>query len=406
MASSLLMGCTALLGSFEVQAEGATDPSGGGGDGGAPGSEAGGGGADSSVDAAIVCSTPGEQACGNVCAPLATSGDHCGACGHSCGGGVCEAGRCKPFELYKGATPVGPLAVSDAQILFSPSRQTVDPATDQNKLVGCPKTGCALAPQQIAVMSYPIDAVAVPAKGNVVFLSAPTQNTQRPNLYSCSVVGCPAPPPSFVADGLNGISSRLQLVGDRVLYDLGGSGLSFSTCLPGAGGCSGPTKLGTTTTRNTSAFSADAQHVCFVDALSRGGALSRCSTGDTACVPTVLEAGDHTDVTGTAIAAGKLFWTRPGRDGFNEGKLWVCDLPACATPKPLALGLNSPSDLMVDVSGAYWLTAAGQIQRCAPNGCLGGAQTLTETLVSPHSLVADEAFLYWAEKTTISRLAK
>lgn len=397
VAGGALLGCTAILGDYDVAA-GPDSSNEAGPDGTTPDTEAG-REDDAGVDAPIVCSSP-EVACGNACATLATSGDHCGACGHSCGGGLCEAGRCKPAELYRGTTDVGPLAVGDVDIFFSPAKS-------ETRLVSCPKTGCKLAPTQVAMMGFGIQSIVVPAKGNVTFISALTNGsgTERPAIYTCAASGCPSPPPSFASDGLNGISRRFRVAGDRLFYDLGGTGICWSTCAPGAGGCTAPTKLGSLT-RNTSGFSLRAGAVYFADAPSRGGAISRCQQDDPACTPTVLVPADNSDLSGMDIAGDKLFWTKPGRDGYSEGKLFVCDLPACAAPTTLAVGLDLPRDLFVDASGAYWLNAGNKIQRCLPNGCLGGAQDFAGPLDEPHSVVADASFVYWAEKVAIRRLAK
>jgi hypothetical protein len=344
-------------------------------------------------------------ACGTVCAKLATSGDHCGKCGHSCGGGTCAAGQCKPFKLYDGAVTTGDVAVGDVEVYFA----TTD-GSMVNKVLACPKAGCTLAPRQIALMSYAIGPIAVVQKGTIVFESAPTQNTERPAMYACGIAGCPSPPVSFVVDGLNGFEERLRVFNDRVFYNSGGNGLGWSTCAAGGGPCTAAHFLGSAgTTRNTQGFSADTTNLYFVDAPSRGQGIATCAQSDTTCTPAVLVAGPQADVLTTATDGGKLYWIKKGRDSFNEGKLLVCDLPACTTPKPLAVGLDSPTELLVDVSGAYWLTAGSKIQRCAPGGCAGGAQDFAGTptaLDTPHSLVADDLFVYWAEKTAIWRLAK
>lgn len=89
--------------------------------------------------------------------------------------------------------------------------------------------------------------------------------------------------------------------------------------------------------------------------------------------------GEQSDVEALAIEAGKLWWIKPGRDGFNEGKLLSCDRP----------------------------TTDNELLRCLPNGCLGGAQVFVPgPLDSPHTIVGDPNFIYWAEKTAVWRLAK
>ncbi len=75
--------------------------------------------------------------------------------------------------------------------------------------------------------------------------------------------------------------------------------------------------------------------------------------------------------------------------------------------KTSAVGLDSPRELLVDLSGAYWLTVQNKLQRCAPNGCAGGPTDFAPSaLDQPHSLVADDQFVYWAQKASVWRLAK
>jgi hypothetical protein len=400
--ASALGGCTSLLGTFDVGA-GSSSPDADTADGPSGGGDGGTDALGSDTAPPLVCNAP-QVACGTVCATLATSSDHCGVCNHSCGGGACQGGVCKPFKLYEGATDagapvVGPLEVGGTDIFFSPS-------VNDNKLVSCPKTGCTLAPHQIAAMGYPIDAISFVQPGTIVFLSAPTQSTQRPALYACSPAGCPSPPTSFAADGLNGIEPRLRSLNGRIFYNPGGSGLSYSTCAAGAGTCSAATQLGTATTRGTHGLTADATNLYFIDSAARGSTIATCAQSAAPCTPSALVPGDQSTVEGVVADGGKLYWLFPGRAGFTEGRLMACDLPACATPKPLANTLDSPVGLVVDAGGAYWLTAGNKLQRCLPNGCLGGPQDFAGPLDTPHSLVADPAFVYWAEKTSVWRLAK
>ena len=90
LAAGAATGCTALLGSFDVAP--ATGPELLDGQANPDGPAEGGpldGGTDTTVP--VACTSP-EVACDNVCVRLTMSGDHCGKCGHSCGGGTCTGG--------------------------------------------------------------------------------------------------------------------------------------------------------------------------------------------------------------------------------------------------------------------------------------------------------------------------
>jgi hypothetical protein len=124
LGAGLLASCNALLGVDDAKLDERRDASAGaaGQTGGAGGSAAsGGGGQDGSLGGSA--GTAGSGAAGGVAGSgavggqdagdagectenLSTDSEHCGACGHSCLGGVCEAGKCKP-ELFTTITRGG-----------------------------------------------------------------------------------------------------------------------------------------------------------------------------------------------------------------------------------------------------------------------------------------------------------
>ena len=128
IASGVTLGCTGLLGSFDVSN---VEPSGPLPDGGNPDGPST---VDGSSDGPGTDTAPplackaGEVKCvvENVCAVLATNVDNCGKCGHSCGGGTCKAGVCAPFKLYDGAVAVGPIDVGDVDYFFATSDGNTD----------------------------------------------------------------------------------------------------------------------------------------------------------------------------------------------------------------------------------------------------------------------------------------
>lgn len=389
--------------------EGSTTPDGStGSDGSMPG-----------VDAAkpLMC-MPDETKCvaQGVCAVLAMNADNCGACGHSCGGGKCTGGVCAPAKIFDappgdaGTTQIGPIAVGHGLSFFF---ATTD-GNEDNRLYSCPvATGCTTPPKQLVVRQYTINAINSVNAATLTFISAPTQTTEREMIYACSPNGCPGTPISFTGDGLNGIESRLAANGDKLFYSLGGSGPGVATCMNGM--CATPTALGNGMTKGTHGFAVDATNIYFVDSVSRGSTIARCAQTDTTCVPTPVVSGDQSSVQSVAAFNGKLYWITPGRDGFVEGKLFSCDLPGCATSKLLTGGLDlSPinsntiplEELYVDVSGAYWFTKANKLQRCSLPDCMGGPHDFAGPLLQPHSLVADDQFVYWAETSAVWRLAK
>ncbi len=415
--AAVLAGCTSILGSFDAAnvADGTGQDAASGDTSVPPGTDgstrddgATTGDAADGATPPLTCAAP-LVPCGTgaaaACVNLDTSGENCGACGHSCGGGACVARHCGPAIVYSGntTTNLGPIA-QDLDDVFFESNE--DPSF---KLLACPKTGCkgaAATPRQVTIMPFGIRAIHVPAVGTLTFISAPQNGsgTERPAIFACPTAGCPSPPVSFIADGLNGFEARLRSAGGTLFARTGGNGLISSACANGT--CASPATLYGTLTKGTHGFAATPAFVYFIDSATRGSTIAKCAVGDTACTPISVVPGDASLVEGLAGFNGKLFWLQPGRAGFNEGKLISCDLPVCATPTPQATALDSPSGLFVDASGAYWLTAGNKLQRCAPNGCVGGQQDVVTALAAPHDILGDDAFIYWAETSKISRLAK
>jgi hypothetical protein len=371
-------------------------PAGAGGEAGA--GQSGGAGISGAGGSALTC--PGlETACGDRCVDLASAVTDCGACAHDCGGGDCTLGVCQPAVVDVQTAGVASFGVGPAEIYFStPAGMNGEPP----KLFACPKTGCTLAPRQLAAMAFYIGPI-VYASGAVVFESAPTQSTTRPAVYACPEAGCPGPPSSLASDGLNGFVGPLFAAGPRVFYNGGGIGLGFTTC--GAGACVDGTSLAV---KGLSALSADATRLAFVDTTENGHRLAVCNFTGGTCTPTPLVEGDQSAVQATQLHQDTFYFMVPGRDGFVEGKLRACSLAdQCATVANLANGLDSPTTLLVDDSGSYWFSkSTPTLQHCAPGTCTGGAKNLAGPLGAPSQLTADDKFVYWLDAGVIWRVAK
>jgi hypothetical protein len=364
-----LAGCAAILGDFELGTPSTSAQDGAAFDTASPsGGDAGGGNdaaspSEGGGDETLACPAP-QVVCGagsnQVCADLNTSSGHCGACGHSCGGGMCAQGRCAPALVYQGTT-VGPIAMDLNDVFFESNE------APSYRLLACPKTGCKAAPRQVTIMPFGIYAIETPAAGTIAFLSAPQNmsGTERPAVFSCTTTGCPSPPVSFVGDGLNGLEGRLKSAGGTIFGNTGGTGLFRSACTNGS--C-GPATFFGTLTRGTHGFAPAPDALYFIDAATRGSTIARCALGDTACTPATVVPGNASVVEALVVYAGKLFWLIPGRSGFMEGRLVSCDLPQCATVAPQATALDSPTGLVVDAGGAWWLMRSQRMHR-RPTGC-------------------------------------
>jgi hypothetical protein len=277
-------------------------------------------------------------------------------------------------------------------------------------------------------MPFEINSVALPSTGTVFFQSAPQNGsgTERPAMFYCNVTGCPGSLPTAPAtDGLGGFDLLLPAVGNRVFFSAQDFGLGYSDCTANGVSCTTAQYLGANA-KGTRGMSADATNIYFIDSVSRGQGVAMCAQTDTACTPTVLVAGPGpaqpiTDLIQTAVSKGVLYWIKQGRSGFVEGKILKCDLgAACVVPAPAIAGtLDSPTELLVDADGVYWITTGtnaantAKVQRCTLPGCIGGAQDMATGLETggmgssgTHGLASDDKFVYFADSQRVLRIAK
>lgn len=78
-----------------------------------------------SCDGGVCGCAPGLADCeaneGPVCeTDLAIRSEHCGACGHRCGGGTCRDGRCEPATAHVSRSPFGSAFAADGDQMYVP----------------------------------------------------------------------------------------------------------------------------------------------------------------------------------------------------------------------------------------------------------------------------------------------
>jgi hypothetical protein len=343
------------------------------------------------ADAATPC-TGAEVRCGGVCVNTETSADHCGACGRSCGGGSCAASACSVATVRDSITGLNGFAVDDTSLYF----------TSGDKVASCPLGACTGVPKQLAAM-VAYDALGVHVdSGFLYFESAPNQTTQRPAIFRCPVTGCPNPPVSIAADGLNGIVSFTTF--QRSMYaNLGGSCVNRVDCSSGV--CSAGVRI---VARPVGQFAVDAQRVYFNDTTGGGAGLASCPlVAD--CTRTTLTT---TRVLGDiAVVGGLVYFVGPGITSGGEGVLACQTGVACPVPTVLTKTANPIPNLAADAKGIYW-TEGDALRTCADVACVGGIRTLATGLANPGLLQLDAKFAYFrttgatAGTSAIKRVAR
>ncbi len=352
----------------------------------------------------LVCDAP-SIACGETCAVLATSQDHCGRCGHSCGGGGCMQGTCAKVDVVTNVEEFAGYGVSEGYVYLASNNQAQSTTT----LFRCPVTGCA--PKEPVffsqILGAQIENVAA-SQGLVAFTYTDTQSS--PSIVRvCPGTGC-----SDGGTALSGSYSDLFAASGKAFYVAGGFSKSFVSrrdCTAGIPCVSTSFGLG-----DQRSGAGDDAYVVFARDVDSG-----TGTQLLACdVPTVCDAGATVVATelpdfGT-IHAGVYYSLKVGADFQPQGMIRKCTLPCSGGLVDWIGLLNYPTEFVVDASGVYWLAPnLDQIMTCPLDGCPGtGPLVLVEGLGSrPRALRRDDGFIYWVSDAseagtdiTVTRIAK
>ncbi len=341
-------------------------------------------------------------------ANIATSSDNCGACGHSCGGGMCSLGVCQPTTVA-GVTAATSISVDTTQIYF----------TSGTKILACPKSGCVLAPTQLDDMGmggYSTWAVNV-TNGNLFFMSAPTQQgTEHDDLFECPLTGCPSPP-AIIGPAMPYGVNYLANAGDDVYWSDDQAKKTFQRACQANSGfamCGNTvTVLNESISPHLLAGSAGTAFY-FVDAAG----LQKCPYAGCPGTPPVPTPTVLTTMIPTGVVAyGGLLYLQFGDTMHTlNGAIRTCTPIDCDAmpPKNFIANRDPISALTVDAQGVYWMEDSN-IYFCPRTGCVGGARMLATGLVpgpSPgfnaHPIVTDDAFVYWIQDAagTVMRIAK
>jgi hypothetical protein len=124
--------------------------------------------------AELKAATCDRTTCGSGCVDTTTDGQNCGACGHSCLGGACTAGVCKPVKLASnGTSGAQVLAIDSTYVYFSAPKEIARVA----------KSGGAV--EQVVPTTSAATSMAI--NGGVIYWVG------QSSLYSAPVAGASAP---------------------------------------------------------------------------------------------------------------------------------------------------------------------------------------------------------------------
>jgi hypothetical protein len=402
LTSLAAMGCTSLIGVRDIyldeNAANGSEDGGASSSSGNPSSSSGGNG-DSGTDAPISCDG----------VDLQTSKDHCGRCGHSCGGGECNAGKCQPLQIGAVANaPLNFIATSQDHVFVSP---IIKLTTDEGGIWRIPKSGGA--PVLFANVRYAEDMRVLDKKlFFVVEDNLPDASTPGVGgLYTCGIDETPPcnavklvdadNPAGITVDGTrvifndestghrafdtngNTITTISQYIRGRYLY-ADGTALFFHWTPFNSTTSSGRTQEvltdgGTVTVYDYTAKNAGAgvlvgtKDALYIAAFDWTGTLQggfvhrypRTATG----LPCDYGGTTNKRPYGIAVDTQRIYWTNMGEganEPFTNGSLATCELAGCCTtPETIWTGNGEPGGVVTDDAFVYWVLGTGAVWKVA-----------------------------------------
>ena len=337
---------------------------------------------DAGADASFSDSGSGDA---GVCdADLSASSNNCGACGHDCLAGICEAGRCLPIVLVSGEPSPYGLALDDTRVYWTQnvdggSVRSIDKSGDASTLVtvvpGLPD------PEFVAVDETNV---------YVTNQGGPVMRAPKTGAASATVLT-----PSYA--GLHDLA-----LDDTVVYysDRDTSGGIYS--VPKDGGAS--TRFAFA--QQPGSIAIDAQNVYWVEfgaGAGQGHVTSLAKGNPTAQFVVYSYVEDSPD--GIAIDASNIYWTH----FILSGGVSKAPKNQGAAPFLLNTDVATTNGIATDGTDVFFTSySMGSVNR-VPNGG-GPTTTLAEqTLGNPIRMAADATFIYWTADATagiIYRLAK
>lgn len=318
------------------------------------------------------------QMCSGACVDTSSSGDHCGRCGHSCGGGTCKSGVCAPVVVASNVTQPFGVAVAATSVFW----------IRNGAIERCPVTGCTGAPatitDEVTIGAGQPGGTTIATDGNEVAWIANGSSNGR-NVFACSVAGCTNGSSPKAATGLTDAPTQLALEGSTIFVSQATGtqrqGPLSTLALTGIAGAGSDVPTGIAADKvnvyvagvRNSAMGVDrcerpscaSSTRMFLDAkyLAVGGSLVLATAGAgimkcaaTGCggAATALAPDDKTAV---AIAAddGFVAWAIPGSDAASDGTIRVCALPDCKDgPRTVAEGQDHPVSVTIADGFVYW----------------------------------------------------
>ncbi len=299
------------------------------------------------------CGTSDDTGCET---DLTTSAENCGACGHSCLGGKCTAGKCEPFRVLDMASPHG-VAVDQKHVYVSSIADSSVVRVGHDGKCGA----AAACPEVFAATSVGDTFAKVRGAAAIA--------TDGTNVY-------------WVAQASGTISMK-PVTGGAITNTWGGAN----------GGEPGMLALGGGKVFWTSAFGTTDPAPHAQRANADGSGIVSLSTYK---VPVSTFKG----MGGIAVDGTNAYWVTETTGVFRAP---MNAATACVEGTSCASGYiggsSSSYGIAVDATNIYWTEpAAGEIRRAPKGG--GNVSLVAKTQDSPQSIAVMDGYVYWANTGT------
>lgn len=401
-----LVGCTAVLGTFDVGAAAGTDP--GGTDAATTETSTSGGDDAGAGDAGALVCAAGLANCDNNRAngcetDTRTSADHCGRCDRKCGGAAtCSGGECSVEKLKDGLDHPFALEIGGARLVWFESGGAA--------VRGCRGDDCAASTAILVDVNgatifpnvdqsprqFVIDGT------NFLFVQTPSGSSFDSYVASCALTGCKLTGATAVSPQGTGNRRPLMFVaGPGAAYQYHPLDGLIRTALPGG------TQTNVANPEQLQALHVDPMRIVFVDdnasqANPTGGVFLCAATGCTGSPTRLLPP----PVKHLAFASGTIF-TTTGGPSASTGSITACAVTGCANAGDvIATNQAFIRDIVADGDELYFVTtgvadvkvnaaALGTVMKCTLPGCPGGPKKVADNLVNPVAIRLTPTHAYW-----------
>jgi len=272
--------------------------------------------------------------------------ENCGACGHSCLGGACQAGLCAFVELASKQVAPSGLAVSDGAVFWTTEGANPDYVGEvfALSLLDLTSTPMVIATRQ----QYP----------------------------------------------------RALAFADGALYwgSYGDGALGKWTA------ATGTSDFGVAPSGRPYNLVADSAHVYFaLEMIDHSGAVAQCPLEGCGGAPPKIVATADAKIIGIALDGGALFWSVFS----SNGAIYGLTLDGASSPRALSVGQASPTNLAAFGGFVYWVNGgSGTVARVSADA-IGAAPTiLASNQPSPSGIAADAQAVYWTTSTRTGQVIK